>query len=212
MGFEEELALELLLELASPHIVIDDTGNTRDELTAAVRIAIRGLTRSAYGPVIRALLSHIAVDPSLGDPFRATVVKARRAEIAAVVAARRRGRRTERCQRRRRDGTPHRSRVLPVDVWGEARPQVRRECGRHIAARLCDDPLITCGEVLPSRGVRRREWDDLAVDHVGRNIFERAALVECLCHEHGHCRVGGDARGGHDDLPRSIDLARPALT
>jgi AcrR family transcriptional regulator len=83
---KEDLALELLLELASPHIAIDDTGNTRDELTASVNNAIRGLTRSAFGPVIRALLSHIAVDPLLGDPFRATVVKARRAEIAAVVA------------------------------------------------------------------------------------------------------------------------------
>jgi AcrR family transcriptional regulator len=82
---KEDLALELLLALASPHIAIEDTGNTREELTASVTNAIGGLTRSAFGPVIRALLSHIAVDPALGDPFRATVVKARRAEIAAVV-------------------------------------------------------------------------------------------------------------------------------
>jgi AcrR family transcriptional regulator len=83
---KEELALELLLELASPHITIENTGNTREELTASVDNAIRGLTRSAFGPVIRALLSHIAVDPALGDPFRATVVQARRTEIAAVIA------------------------------------------------------------------------------------------------------------------------------
>jgi AcrR family transcriptional regulator len=83
---KEELALELLLELASPHITIDDTGDTRDELRASVNNAIDGLTRSTFGPVIRALLSHIALDPALGDPFRATVVQARRAEIAAVVA------------------------------------------------------------------------------------------------------------------------------
>ncbi|MEY2580259.1 MAG: hypothetical protein QOE09_108 [Ilumatobacteraceae bacterium] len=83
---KEELALELLLALASPHITIEDTGNTREELTAAVTNAIGGLTRSPFGPVIRALLSHIAVDPALGDPFRATVVQARRAEIAAVIA------------------------------------------------------------------------------------------------------------------------------
>ncbi len=82
---KEELALELLLALASPHIAIEDTGNTREELTASVNNAIRGLTRSPFGPVIRALLSHIAVDPALGDPFRATVVQARRAEIAAVI-------------------------------------------------------------------------------------------------------------------------------
>ena len=83
---KEELALELLLALASPHIEIENTGNTRAELTASVNNAIRGLTRSAFGPVIRALLSHIAVDPALGDPFRATVVQARRTEIAAVIA------------------------------------------------------------------------------------------------------------------------------
>jgi predicted nucleotidyltransferase len=35
--------------------------------------------------VVRALLSQIATNPRLGDPFRATVVQARRAEIARVV-------------------------------------------------------------------------------------------------------------------------------
>jgi AcrR family transcriptional regulator len=83
---KEALALELLLTLAAPHLAIDDTGDTRQELTAAVNNAVRGLTRSAFGPVIRALLSQIAVNPALGNPFRATVVEARRAEIAAVVA------------------------------------------------------------------------------------------------------------------------------
>ena len=83
---KEALALELLLTLAAPHLAIDDTGNTRDELTAAVTNAIGGLTRSAFGPVIRALLSQIANNPALGDPFRATVVQARRSEIAAVIA------------------------------------------------------------------------------------------------------------------------------
>jgi AcrR family transcriptional regulator len=83
---KEELALELLLALAAPHITIEETGNTREEVTASVTNAIGGLTRSPFGPVIRALLSHIAVDPALGDPFRATVVQARRAEIASVIA------------------------------------------------------------------------------------------------------------------------------
>lgn len=82
---KEALALELLLALAAPHIAIAETGNTRDELTASVNNAINGLTRSTFGPVIRALLSSIADNPALGDPFRATVVQARRAEIAAVI-------------------------------------------------------------------------------------------------------------------------------
>ena len=82
---KEALAIELLLSLAAPHIAIGETGDTREELTAAVNNAIDGLTGSAFGPVIRALLSQIANNPALGDPFRATVVQARRTEIAAVI-------------------------------------------------------------------------------------------------------------------------------
>jgi AcrR family transcriptional regulator len=83
---KEAVALELLLELATPHIAVDDTGNTREELVAVVDHLVQGLTQTPYGPVIRALLSQIAVNPLLGDPFRATVVQARRHEVARVVA------------------------------------------------------------------------------------------------------------------------------
>ena len=83
---KEDLALELLLELAAPHLAVVETGNTRDELVAAVRNVVRALTETPFGPVIRALLSQIAINPALGDPFRATVVQARRDEIAGVIA------------------------------------------------------------------------------------------------------------------------------
>jgi AcrR family transcriptional regulator len=82
---KEALALELLLELASPHIAVRETGDTRAELLAAVSNAVRALTETPFGPVIRALLSQIAINPSLGEPFRTTVVKARREEVARVV-------------------------------------------------------------------------------------------------------------------------------
>ncbi len=82
---KEALALELLLELASPHIAIADVGDTRAELLAAVTNPIRALVESPFGPVLRALLSEIAINPSLGDPFRSTVVRARREEIAKIV-------------------------------------------------------------------------------------------------------------------------------
>ena len=82
---KEALALELLLELAAPFLEVRDVGDTGRELRAAVDNAIRGLTRSPFGPVIRALLSQIATNPALGDPFRATVVQARRDEIARVI-------------------------------------------------------------------------------------------------------------------------------
>ena len=83
---KEDLALELLLELAAPHLAVVETGDTREELLAAVRNVVRALTETPFGPVIRALLSQIAINPALGDPFRATVVQARRDEIAGVIA------------------------------------------------------------------------------------------------------------------------------
>jgi AcrR family transcriptional regulator len=82
---KEQLAQQLLLDLASPHITVANAGSTRAELLAAVVNPMRAVTETDFGPVIRALLSQIASDPSLGDPFRATVVRSRRAEIARVV-------------------------------------------------------------------------------------------------------------------------------
>jgi AcrR family transcriptional regulator len=82
---KEALAQDLLTRLAEPHIAIADSGNTRDELLAAVTTPMRAVSETDFGPVIRALLSQIASNPSIGDPFRATVVEARRAEIAKVI-------------------------------------------------------------------------------------------------------------------------------
>lgn len=82
---KETLALDLLMRLAAPHIGIEDVGDTRAELLAAVTNAMRAVTDTPFGPVIRALLSQIAINPALGDPFRASVVQGRRDEIARVI-------------------------------------------------------------------------------------------------------------------------------
>lgn len=82
---KEALAQDLLSELATPHLIIDDSGDTRTDLLAAVTNAIRALTETSFGPVIRTLLSQIAVNPSIGDPFRATIVQGRRDEIGRAV-------------------------------------------------------------------------------------------------------------------------------
>jgi AcrR family transcriptional regulator len=82
---KEALAQGLLAELAAPHIAVAEVGDTRAELRACVENARHAVAETEFGPVIRALLSQIAVNPSLGDPFRATVVQARRDEIARVV-------------------------------------------------------------------------------------------------------------------------------
>jgi AcrR family transcriptional regulator len=85
-GSKEALAQALLAELAAPHIAVAQSDDTRAELLAAVVNPMRAVTDTPFGPVIRALLSQIAVNRTLGDPFRATVVQARRDEIARVIA------------------------------------------------------------------------------------------------------------------------------
>ena len=82
---KQALAQEVLVELAGPHITVAETGNTREELLAAVVNPMRAVTDTPFGPVIRSVMSQIATDPKLGDPFRATVVQARRAEVAKVI-------------------------------------------------------------------------------------------------------------------------------
>ena len=83
---KEALAQELLADLAAPHISVRDVGDTHAELHQCVANALHAVRDTPFGPVIRALLSQIAINPTLGDPFRATVVQARREEIARVVA------------------------------------------------------------------------------------------------------------------------------
>src|SRR5919204_5073443 len=83
---KEALALDVLMQLAAPHISIEDAGDTRAELLAAVTNAMRAVRDTPFGSVIRALLSQIAMNPALGDPFRASVVQARRDEIGRVIA------------------------------------------------------------------------------------------------------------------------------
>lgn len=83
---KEALTLELVLGLAGPHLDIADVGDTLAELRAAVVNPLEAITTTSWGPVIRAMLSQIAGNPAIGDPFRAAVVAHRRSEIAAVVA------------------------------------------------------------------------------------------------------------------------------
>jgi AcrR family transcriptional regulator len=82
---KQALAQELLGEMAAPHIPVPDVGDTRREMLATVLQPMRAITETDFGPVIRALLSEIATDPRLGDPFRGTVVQARRREVAGVI-------------------------------------------------------------------------------------------------------------------------------
>ena len=82
---KEALALELVLGLAAPHLDIADVGDTRAELRAAAGNPLAAIAGTPWGPVIRAMLSQIAGNPAIGDPFRAAVVARRRAEVTRVI-------------------------------------------------------------------------------------------------------------------------------
>ncbi len=82
---KEELCLAVLDELAAPHIRIVETGDTHAELLAATRNAMHAVVDTPFGPVIEALLSQIAMNPQLGDPFRATTVQSRRDEVRRAI-------------------------------------------------------------------------------------------------------------------------------
>ncbi|HVC03120.1 MAG TPA: TetR/AcrR family transcriptional regulator [Candidatus Acidoferrales bacterium] len=82
---KEALAQDLLTQLAGPHIEVADSGSTRDELLAAVTNPMRAVIETDFGPVIKAMLSQIASNPRVGDPFRASIVEARRGEITKVI-------------------------------------------------------------------------------------------------------------------------------
>ena len=78
-------ALALLLELAMPRAGVADLGDTTAEVLACVTGAVAELTTTPFGPVIRALVSEITVDPALGHALRETVLQARWKDVAAVI-------------------------------------------------------------------------------------------------------------------------------
>jgi AcrR family transcriptional regulator len=82
---KEALTLDLVLGLAEPHLDIRDVGSTRAELRAAAGNPVEAITATSWGPVIRAMLSQIAGNPAIGDPFRAIVLARRRAEVTRII-------------------------------------------------------------------------------------------------------------------------------
>jgi hypothetical protein len=85
----QEVAFTLAAGLAYVEAAVSrglDVDAFAPRMLATVMGTMRSLKETDYGPVTRELLSEIARNPELGDPFRATVVQARRDEIARVIA------------------------------------------------------------------------------------------------------------------------------
>jgi AcrR family transcriptional regulator len=81
---KEHLAFDLLRELAPSHVV-DDVGDTLVELLSAVSSAIEAVTTTAFGALLRALLSDVVIQADLDDPYRERIEQGRRDAVAAVV-------------------------------------------------------------------------------------------------------------------------------
>jgi AcrR family transcriptional regulator len=80
----EALALEVLTELAGGVAAARDRGEARLELVAMIEGTLRILTGTLLGEVMQGLFSDLARNPAIREPFRASVVSARRAAVAEV--------------------------------------------------------------------------------------------------------------------------------
>jgi AcrR family transcriptional regulator len=81
----EALALEVLLEMTGEMVPARDRHDTRAELVAMLEGTLRVLAHSSLGRVMQGLFSDLALDSALAEPFRAAVVRARRAGVAEVL-------------------------------------------------------------------------------------------------------------------------------
>jgi AcrR family transcriptional regulator len=82
---KDEVAIDLIEELATPNAPIGDLGGTRDELMAITLDVNHRLTEAEFGPVIRRMLGEIVGNAALSERFRSTVVRSRREEVRSVV-------------------------------------------------------------------------------------------------------------------------------
>jgi AcrR family transcriptional regulator len=85
-GSKEDLALEVLLDMASQVVVaVPDLESTREELVAFVDGSVNVLRTTLMGRVIQGLVPELAADPELAGPFREQVVAMRVAEARRLV-------------------------------------------------------------------------------------------------------------------------------
>lgn len=85
-GSKEDLALEVLLDMASQVVVaVPDLDGTREELVAFVDGSVKVLRTTLMGRVIQGLVPELATDPKLAGPFREQVVAMRLAEVRRIV-------------------------------------------------------------------------------------------------------------------------------
>ena len=82
---KDELALAVLIDMVEQMVSLPDLGDTRAELVAFVRRAVKILGSTLMGRVMQGLVSDLAASPALAQAFRQRVVAVRTAEMRQLV-------------------------------------------------------------------------------------------------------------------------------
>jgi AcrR family transcriptional regulator len=83
---KDELALAVLIDMVETVVAVPDLADSRAELIAFVKGAVRVLGKTLMGPVMKGLVSELATDSELATAFRSQVVALRLAEVQRLIA------------------------------------------------------------------------------------------------------------------------------
>ncbi len=82
---KDELALAVLIDMVETVVAVPDLADSRSELIAFVKGAVRVLSKTLMGPVMKGLVSELATDSELASAFRNQVVALRIAEVERLL-------------------------------------------------------------------------------------------------------------------------------
>jgi AcrR family transcriptional regulator len=82
---KDELALAVLIDMVQSVVAVPELEDTRAELVALVKGAVRVLAKTLMGTVMQGLVSELSTDSELAVAFRAEVVVLRLAEVKRLL-------------------------------------------------------------------------------------------------------------------------------
>ena len=82
---KDELALAVLIDMVQSVVAVPELEDTRSELIALLRGAIRILSKTLMGSVMQGLVSELAGNAELAASFREQVVALRKTEVRKII-------------------------------------------------------------------------------------------------------------------------------
>jgi AcrR family transcriptional regulator len=82
---KDDLALAVLIDMVQGVVAVPELADTRAELVTLVKGAVRVLSKTLMGTVMRGLVSELATDSQLAIAFRREVVALRLAEVQRLL-------------------------------------------------------------------------------------------------------------------------------